>query len=320
MHPVGPADLSGPPVVVAVSGGADSLALALATLCAAGPGRVIAVVVDHRLQPGSDRRCAATADQLREIGIGDVRVCPVAVRGPGGPEAAARRARYDALSAVSAAAAPDRADGAPVLLGHTRDDQAETVLLGLARGSGPRSVAGMAPWRSPWGRPLLGVRRTDTESYCTAAGLSWWNDPHNVDPAFTRVRLRREVLPLLEEVLGGGVGAALARTATLMADDLTALDELADRLRATATGPEVTLAVAPLLAAPTAVRRRTLRGWATGAGSGPLTAALIVALDRLTGPVRDGTAVRLPGALDAVRSGAVLRVVPVHGPAAGVAG
>ena len=102
------------------------------------------------------------------------------------------------------------------------------MLLGLARGSGPRSIAGMRPWRPPWGRPLLGVSRADTESACRAAGLEPWQDPHNRDPAFTRVRLRHEVLPLLDEVLGGGVRRALARTAELMAQDLDALDELAE--------------------------------------------------------------------------------------------
>ena len=313
----------GPAVVVAASGGADSLALALATRRALDPDRVVAVVVDHQLQAGSGRRTAATAGQLRELGIAQVRTVPVRVTGPGGPEAAARRARYDALAAVSAAVAALAAPPAgrvPVLLGHTRDDQAETVLLGLARGSGPRSVAGMTPWRPPWGRPLLGVSRNDTENYCTASGVTWWDDPHNVDPSFTRVRLRREVLPLLEEVLGGGVAAALARTATLMADDLAALDELADRLRRGTSEPEGSLPVGPLLAAPAAVRRRALRAWALGAGSGPLTAALINALDRLTGPVADGAAVRLPGALDVIRSGEGLQVVPVDAPTDGVAG
>ena len=318
--PTGPLNMPKTPVLVAVSGGADSLALALAALRAAGEDRVTAVVVDHRLQPGSERHSAATADRLRELGIRDVRVRPVRVGGPGGMEAAARRARYQALSAeaVAVAAAGGSAGSAPVLLGHTRDDQAETVLLGLARGSGPRSVAGMAPWRSPWGRPLLTVRRQDTENYCRLAGLEWWDDPHNADPAFTRVRLRREVLPLLEDVLGGGVAAALARTATLMADDLAALDELADRLRVATAGPDATLAVAALREAPVAVRSRVLRAWAADGGSGPLTAVLIAALDRLTGPVPDGAAVRLPGALDAVRSGAMLRVVPVDGSASGV--
>ena len=139
----------------------------------------------------------------------------------GGPEAAARTARYAALEAA-------RGD-APVLLAHTLDDQAETVLLGLGRGSGARSIAGMRPYDPPWYRPLLGVRRSLTHAACAELGLTPWHDPHNADRRFTRVRLRTEVLPLLEDVLGGGVAEALARTATALREDTDALDDLADR-------------------------------------------------------------------------------------------
>ncbi len=195
-------------VTVAVSGGPDSLALALAVADLGRAGR--SITVDHGLQDGSAEQAAAAAALVGDLGF-DARVIRVAVTGPGGMEAAARRARYAALA--------EHADG-PVLLGHTMDDQAETVLLGLGRGSGPRSIAGMRPWTPPWGRPLLGVRRSDTLAACAGAGLTAWDDPHNADPAFTRVRLRREVLPLLDQVLGGGVVPALARTAELLADDL----------------------------------------------------------------------------------------------------
>ena len=109
----------------------------------------------------------------------------VVVDGGGGLEAAARRARYGALRA--ARPHPD----SPVLLGHTLDDQAETVLLGLGRGSGARSLAGMRTWDPPWLRPLLGLRRADTAAACRSQGLTFWDDPHNVDPRFTRVRLRQ---------------------------------------------------------------------------------------------------------------------------------
>ena len=129
----------------------------------------------------------------------------------GGREAAARTARYAALDAVADALGRD------VLLGHTLDDQAETVLLGLGRGSGPRSIAGMRPRSGRYLRPLLGVRRATTEAACRALGLDCWDDPHNDDRALQRVRLRREVLPLLEDVLQGGVAEALARTAVLTA-------------------------------------------------------------------------------------------------------
>ena len=192
----------------------------------------------------------------------------VVVDGPGGVEAAARRARYDALRA--ARPHPDSA----VLLGHTLDDQAETVLLGLGRGSGARSLAGMTSWDPPWLRPLLGLRRAETAAACRAQDLPFWDDPHNADPRFTRVRLRHEVLPLLEEVLAGGVAEALARTAAQLRDDGAALDAAAHDLLARAyrnaedtVQERATRATSGVLdadvlgAAPPAVRRRALRSW-----------------------------------------------------------
>ena len=118
-----------------------------------------------------------------------------------------------------------------MLLAHTLDDQAETVLLGLGRGSGPRSIAGMRPCDPPWFRPLLAERRSVTHAVCAELGLPAWDDPHNHDRRFTRVRLRSEVLPLLEDVLDGGVAEALARTAAALREDTDALDGLADRWR-----------------------------------------------------------------------------------------
>src|SRR6185312_15719355 len=143
----------------------------------------------------------------------------------------------------------------------TLDDQAETVLLGLGRGSGPRSIAGMVEHRPPFWRPLLGVRRSATRAACADQGLPVWDDPWNADPDYTRARLRAEVLPLLEDVLGGGVAPALARTAAQLRDDLDALDALAAaelaRLDLGVTG----LPAEPVAALPTALRRRVLRGW-----------------------------------------------------------
>ncbi len=147
--------------------------------------------------------------------------CPSRSGTEGGPEAAARAARYAVLEAA-------RGD-APVLLAHTLDDQAETVLLGLGRGSGARSIAGMRVGDPPWYRPLLAERRSLTHAACAELGLTPWDDPHNTDRRFTRVRLRTEVLPLLEDVLGGGVAEALARTAAALREDTDALDDLADR-------------------------------------------------------------------------------------------
>jgi tRNA(Ile)-lysidine synthase len=229
------------PLVVGCSGGADSLALTLAAAAVRGPDDVRAVVVDHRLQEGSAERAAATVALLAERGIA-ARVHAVDVTGPGGIEAAARRARQTALCA-----ARPHADS-PILLGHTLDDQAETVLLGLGRGSGARSLAGMRRWDPPWLRPLLTVRRTTTRAAC--AGLEVWDDPHNADPRFTRVRLRHEVLPLLEDVLSGGVAEALARTAEQLRDDVDALDAVAAQLLAAACAPAAPGPAAPCPATP----------------------------------------------------------------------
>ena len=194
----------------------------------------------------------------------------------GGPEAAARTARYRALDTAR--------DGATVLVAHTLDDQAETVLLGLGRGSGGRSIAGMRPYDPPWGRPLLGVRRADTRGACEELGLTAWHDPHNLDPRYTRVRLREEVLPLLEEVLGGGVAEALARTATALREDADALDGLtADALAAVraGTGVAARLDTAGLAPLPTAVRTRVIRRWLLDAGAKDLTDGQLRGLDRL---------------------------------------
>ncbi|MFE3320996.1 tRNA lysidine(34) synthetase TilS [Nocardia sp. NPDC059195] len=208
------------PVVVGLSGGADSLALVAAAVVEAG--EVTVVVVDHRLQEGSGEVAARAAEQAMGLGCVGAMVVPVEVGREGGVEAAARTARYAALASVR--------DGRPVLLGHTLDDQAETVLLGLARGSGSRSIQGMVAWNSPWGRPLLGVRRAQTVQMCADLGIEPWDDPHNADLRYTRVRVRNEVLPLLEEVLGGGVAKALVRTADQLRADGAVLDAYADEL------------------------------------------------------------------------------------------
>lgn len=308
------------PIIVACSGGADSLALAVATrlvLTTAGSARVlIGATVDHGLQAGSAQRATLVAAQLSAIGYQRVTVLTVAVTGQGGPEAAARRARYGALRELAEhVGTSDRP--AAVLLAHTADDQAETVLLGLARGSGPRSIAGMRPWRPPWGRPLLGVTRAMTEAGCSAAGLSPWQDPHNSDPAFTRVRLRREVLPLLEDVLGGGVRAALGRTAELMAQDLQALQDIADDALARVRCPDGSLDIAALAGQPAAIRGRVLRSWAAAGGAQPLTFEHLTRMDsQLTDPA-GAAQVRVPGGFDVLRIGSVLQLRRVRDRAGG---
>ena len=316
-----PGPARGAPLLVACSGGADSTAL-LAAARAAAPGRVHVAVVDHGLQTCSAERSAALAAGLTAQGV-PAAVHTVVVDGPGGVEAAARRARYDALRA--ARPHPDSA----VLLGHTLDDQAETVLVGLGRGSGARSLAGMTSWDPPWLRPLLGLRRAETAAACRAQELPFWDDPHNADPRFTRVRLRHEVLPLLEEVLAGGVADALARTAAQLRDDGAALDAAAhdlltrayrnaeDTVQERTTRPGVldagvidaaVLDAAVLGTAHPAVRRRALRSWLTAHGVTGLTDLHLRAADDLVGRWRGQGAVALPQRLELVRERGRLRV------------
>ncbi|MGY2744285.1 tRNA(Ile)-lysidine synthase [Arthrobacter sp. UYCu723] len=218
-------------VLVACSGGPDSLALAAVAAYFARRGHVEghpvsvgAVVVDHQLQPGSAGVAATTAEVLRELGLAPVEIRTVDVAAAGmGPEAAAREARHAALEAV----ADDTGAGA-ILLGHTLDDQAEQVLLGLARGSGTRSLAGMRPARGRLLRPFLGLRRADTLEICAVEGLEPWHDPSNADPAYARSRTRVEVLPVLEEKLGPGVAESLARTAAILQLDADYLEDVAN--------------------------------------------------------------------------------------------
>ncbi|MEV5838255.1 tRNA lysidine(34) synthetase TilS [Nocardia sp. NPDC052112] len=257
-------------VAVALSGGADSLALTAAAVVEAG--RVDALVVDHQLQKGSDKVAAAAAAAALALGCRSAHVLAVEVGGDGGMEAAARAARYAALDGARG--------GLPVLLGHTLDDQAETVLLGLGRGSGGRSIQGMAAFVAPWGRPLLAVRRTVTRQLCADIGLTPFEDPHNSAAEFTRVRLRNEVLPLLEEVLGGGVAGALARTAEQLRDDGAVLDALADELLRAASDDR-TLVIETLATAPAALRRRAIRAWLLAGGAKALTNKHLQAVDEL---------------------------------------
>ncbi|GAA3033693.1 tRNA lysidine(34) synthetase TilS [Gordonia defluvii] len=266
---------------VALSGGPDSLALTAAAVRAGLD--VEALIVDHGLQPQS-ARVAATAALAAEVLGARARVLPVVVGTAGGLEAAARSARYAALDLAR--------DGRPVLLGHTLDDQAETVLLGLARGSGPASLSGMRGWRPPWGRPLLALRRSDTVAACAQWGLAPVDDPHNGDPRFTRVRVRTQVLPLMDDVLGGGVAEALARTADLLDADNRLLDALSAGLAAEAAVGDG-LAVDPLVAAPEALRSRVLRRWLSAVIDGELPAAPVR-------PPRAGPAQRVVAAVDAL--------------------
>ncbi|MEV0901212.1 tRNA lysidine(34) synthetase TilS [Actinoplanes sp. NPDC049802] len=305
----GLADLpTGALVLVACSGGADSLALAAAAKFVGH--RVGLVTVDHGLQEGSDRRARSVAAWARDAGFDPVRIATVSVAGlPGGPEAAARTARYEALTATAA-----ESGAAAVLLGHTRDDQAETVLLALARGAGPRGLSGMPGRRGVFRRPLLDVARAQTRKACAALGLAPWEDPHNTDPAYARSRVRSSVLPVLIDTLGPGVLGNLARTASLMAADNEALDELASGSLAEARS-EAGLSVTALRGMPAAIRGRVLHRWARelGAPGGALAYGHVVALDALVTDWHGQGVVHLPAGIGVARHmDDLVRVVPSH--------
>ena len=282
-----------PLILAAVSGGADSLALAagLAAEAAALGVRAGAVVVDHGLQTGSAGTADTAAAQCRELGLDPVRIERVQVDPIGeGVEAAARAVRLDALDRVA------KESGSPfVLLGHTRDDQAEQVLLGLARGSGARSLAGMPARRGRLLRPLLGVSRATTHAACVAWELTPFADPMNEDPAFARVRARR-ALADLEADLGPGLTEALSRSADLLRVDADHLDGLA-RAALAPFASVAELPLADLAALPTAVRTRVLRRLLLGRGARPgdLSAAHVAAVDRLVTGRRARGPLHLPG-------------------------
>jgi tRNA(Ile)-lysidine synthase len=219
-------------VLVACSGGADSLALAgaLAFEAARSGHRAGGVSVDHGLQEGSAARAAEVVKVMAGLGLNPAEVVTVTVGSAGGPEAAARTARYAALDAAAV-----RRGAVAVMLGHTLDDQAETVLLGLARGSGARSLAGMSPVSGKYRRPLLDLDRTVVRRACLAMGLTPWDDPHNQDAAYARARVRSDVLPALEKGLGPRIAPALARTARMLREDADALDTWAEQIFVQAT-------------------------------------------------------------------------------------
>ncbi|MFD7230668.1 tRNA lysidine(34) synthetase TilS [Streptomyces sp. NPDC059881] len=293
-----------PLVLVACSGGADSMALASA-LAFEAPKlsvRAGAVTVDHGLQAGSDIRAAEVAHRLAALHLDPVEAVAVTVGRTGGPEAAARDARYAALDEAA-----ERHGAVAVLLGHTRDDQAETVLLGLARGSGIRSLSGMAAVSGTgrYRRPFLQLDRQTARKACLVQHLPVWDDPMNADPAYTRSRLRHEGLPALEKALGKGVVEALARTAQLSRDDADALDAWAAQADASVRDDAGLLDCAKLYALPPAVRRRVLRRALVAAGSpaGSLFARHVEEVERLIVGWRGQKPLNLPGRVEAHRQG-----------------
>jgi tRNA(Ile)-lysidine synthase len=334
---LGPGDL----VLAACSGGADSLALAAALAFEArklglrGGG----VTVDHGLQPGSADQAQRVVKALAAMGLDPVHNIIVTVARPGargergdrgdpgrgnpgergstdypGPEGAARAARYRALDQAASSCG-----AAAILLGHTTDDQAETVLLGLARGSGARSLAGMPERNGRCLRPLLEISRATTQAACAALGLEPWDDPQNADPSFARARVRHRLLPALEEELGPGVTEALARSARQLRADAEFLDSLAKAEAQRLAAPGCGLPLEALAALPQAIRSRVLRDAATAAGCPPgaLTARHVAGLEALVTGWRGQRWTDLPGGIRGRRRYGKLQFSSSNGEAAG---
>ena len=250
---------AGTEVVAAVSGGADSLALLV--LAVEADLRVTAVHVDHGLRPGSAAEADVVRDVAASLGAG-FRAERVAVGAGPNLEARARAARRAVLP-------PD------AMTGHTADDQAETVLLNLARGAGLDGVVAMRPGPT---KPILALRRSETRALCASRGLVPVEDPSNDDPVHRRNRMRHEVLPLLDDVAGRDVAALLARTASLLGDDAALLDALAAELDPTDARA--------LAAAPVPLARRALRRWLTIDGYPPDAAGVERVLAVARGEIR----------------------------------
>lgn len=282
--------LNGETLLFGCSGGADSMALAAALLKETGSAKVIPVVVDHGLQKDSAEIAAQTVGKLKAMGFAEVATARANVEVSDGLEASARRARYQIFNQFIDAYKPKY-----FMLAHTLNDQAETVLLGLARGSGARSLSGMAVENNIFVRPLLKITRAQTVAACVDAGIEVWIDPHNSDERFARVRVRQNLLPIFEEKLGPGVTEALARTADLLRDDADALDDFANQFFAQVD--PTSIEIADLARLPKAIRTRVLRLaiYKAGAPSGMLSADHIAQAEALISQWHGQGEVSLPG-------------------------
>jgi tRNA(Ile)-lysidine synthase len=283
---------AGDTVIVAASGGADSLALAAALLpeCKTLAIRVIALVIDHGLQKNSADVVHEAKKELVKIGYENIEIRKIKVEITDGLEASARRARYAAINDVA-----KLHNAAAIFLGHTKDDQAETVLLGLARGSGTRSLSGMAQRIDNYRRPMLSISRQQTEAACEELGLKFWRDPHNQSMEYTRVRVRENVLPLMEIEIGPGVADALVRSAKLLRDDADALDQWVDEIFDELD--PISLDISTLESLPRAIRTRVLRKaiYLAGAPTGSLSSEHIEPVEALVTTWKGQGPVSLPG-------------------------
>jgi tRNA(Ile)-lysidine synthase len=289
---------AGDTVLVAVSGGADSLALAAALVPESKNLLVnlVGVTIDHQLQENSGEQATKVFAQLSELGIPQIEIVKVEVELVDGLEASARRARYAALDAAA-----EKYNAKLVFLGHTLNDQAESVLLGLARGSGARSLSGMARCTGKYCRPLLEITRLETLAACDENKLAPWVDPHNSDSRFARVRVRTDALPKLEESIGPGITEALARSADLLRDDADALDGWAVQVAADLDLAD--LEITRLAELPKAVRTRLLRIaiYAAGAPMGSITAEHVASVEAFVTSWHGQGACSLPGGVKVSR-------------------
>jgi tRNA(Ile)-lysidine synthase len=289
---------AGDTVLVAVSGGADSSALAAGLLAEAKEKaiRPIAVIIDHALQPNSADVAMNTKAELAKAGYTNVEIKRIKVEVTDGMEASARRARYAALNEIA-----ESTSAVAIFLGHTKDDQAETVLLGLARGSGTRSLSGMAERIDKYRRPLLSITRSQTEAACKEVGIKYWNDPHNQSMEYARVRVREKVLPLMEAEIGPGIADALTRSAKILRDDADALDQWAEEVLDEIDPIEMDIET--LASLPRAIRSRVIRKaiYLAGAPSGSLSAEHLEPVEALVTAWKGQGAVSLPGGVTVAR-------------------
>ena len=289
---------AGDTVLVAVSGGADSSALAAGLLAEAKEKalRPIAVIIDHALQANSADVAMNTKAELAKAGYTNIEIKRIKVEVTDGMEASARRARYAALNEIA-----ESTSAVAIFLGHTKDDQAETVLLGLARGSGTRSLSGMAERIDKYRRPLLSITRSQTEAACKEVGIKYWNDPHNQSMEYARVRVREKVLPLMEAEIGPGITDALTRSARILRDDADALDQWAEEVLDEMDPIEMDIET--LASLPRAIRSRVIRKaiYLAGAPSGSLSAEHLEPVEALVTAWRGQGAVSLPGGVTVAR-------------------
>lgn len=294
-------------ILLGVSGGADSLALAIGTIAEARAAEieVVAIIIDHQLQRGSAEVAEECKATLLKLGLMSVEIIAVSVELIDGMESSARRARYAAFESAISKYQPDY-----FLLAHTKNDQAESVLLGLARGSGTRSLSGIAEVKGRYVRPLLGIDRATTEAACAENQITPWVDPHNSDPSYARVKVRTEILPLLENRLGPGIIDALARSAGILREDADALDQIAAEffLRKNPSS----LDVSSLEELPKAVRMRVLRAaiYHAGAPEGSLGADHIAPVEALVTNWHGQGEISLPGGVKVERISGRLSLSP----------